>query len=90
MKFRLVATILTLVLVVPALAAAQNVGWVYYGHPSWSLSDRDRARFEAEYPACEWGGERMQALLDDLFPDAASRWDWDRVSELAQLLGAAS
>ena len=44
MKFRLVATILTLVLVVPALAAAQNVGWEYYGgnpqNTHWSELNR--------------------------------------------------
>jgi hypothetical protein len=60
---------------------AKEVGWVYHSHPTWGLSDRDRARFEAEYPACEWGSERMRTLLDDLFPDPASRWDWDRVSD---------
>jgi len=44
MEFRLVATILTLVLVVPALAAAQNVGWEYYGgnpqNTHWSELNR--------------------------------------------------
>src|SRR2546425_1748979 len=44
MKFRLVATILTLVLVAPVLAAAQNVGWEYYGgnpqNTHWSELNR--------------------------------------------------
>ncbi|HXM58732.1 MAG TPA: FAD/NAD(P)-binding protein [Candidatus Dormibacteraeota bacterium] len=60
---------------------AKEVGWVYYGHPTWELPERDRARFEAEYPTYEWGSEHMEALLDDLFPDPSSRWDWDRVGD---------
>jgi FAD-NAD(P)-binding len=63
---------------------AKEVGWVYYGHLARRLADEGaRDRFLAEYPECDWDSERMRRLLDDVFPDHATRWDWDRVDQPA-------
>lgn len=62
---------------------AKEVGLVYY---SALLADRPasvRRRFETEYPQLDWDSADMRTLLDDLVPDASSRWSWDEADRPA-------
>lgn len=66
---------------------AKEVGWVYYQNLLQGCSDSARVeRFCAEYADCNWGDERMHRLLDEMFPDPAIRWDWERLDRPADEL----
>jgi hypothetical protein len=58
---------------------AKEAGWVYYQHlfsHGDTADERALGRLCAEYPALDWGSEPMSALIADLVPDPALRWDW--------------
>lgn len=72
---------------------AKETGWVYYQHLLAHSEIADAAaleRLRAEYPALDWGSEPMEALLAELVPDRAMRWDWAKLDRPAAGLHFAS
>jgi uncharacterized NAD(P)/FAD-binding protein YdhS len=66
---------------------AKEAGWVYYRHLLQHGDAADPAalaRFEARYPALAWGSPELDALLAELVPDPALRWDWDDLDRPAR------
>jgi uncharacterized NAD(P)/FAD-binding protein YdhS len=64
---------------------AKEIGWVYYQHLLRNGPDDGRMeRFTAEYAESDWGDERMDQLLEEMFPDARVRWDWQRLDRPAR------
>jgi FAD-NAD(P)-binding len=57
---------------------AKEVGWAFYAvqyrqvHGAGGFES-----FTHRYAAAEWDSPQMRALLEDVFPDPALRWDWD-------------
>ncbi|RLU80486.1 FAD-binding protein [Streptomyces griseocarneus] len=56
---------------------AKEVAWNYYKALLLHSDPAGHERLLAEYPRLDWGTPEMEALLGELVPDAALRWDWE-------------
>ncbi len=64
---------------------AKESGWVYYRHVVAARGDaRALAEFDATYPQLAWGSPEMEALIAQVCPDPADRWDWLSVDRPAE------